>query len=61
MKTILRSTHVAEQLLFSLFPQILTFDLDLILGSLLSFGGPNGLFFGLWSGANTVLGSPYID
>ena len=30
--TVLVSTHVAEQLLFSMFPSILTFDVDLILG-----------------------------
>ena len=38
------STHVFEQLSFSMFLSILTFDFDLILGSFLSFWGPNGLF-----------------
>ena len=31
--TVLGSTHVAEQLSFSMLPKILTFDFDLILGS----------------------------
>ena len=34
-KTVLGSTHVVEQLSFSMFPSILTFDFDLILGSFL--------------------------
>ena len=42
--TVLRSTHVVEQLSFSLFLSILTFDFDLILGSFLTFWGPNGPF-----------------
>ena len=41
------STHVAEQLLFSMFPSILTFDFALNLGSFLTFWGSNGLFFGV--------------
>ena len=45
--TVLGSTHVVEQLSFSMFPSILTFDFDLILGSFLTFWGPNGLFLGL--------------
>ena len=36
-KTVLGSTHVAEQLLFSIVPSILTFDFDLTLGSFLTF------------------------
>ena len=40
------STHVVEQLSFSMLPSILTFDFDLILGSFLTFCGPNGLFLG---------------
>ena len=32
LKTFLRSTHVVEQVSFSIFPSILRFDLDLILG-----------------------------
>ena len=46
MKTVLGSTHVLEQLLSSMFPSILTFDFDLILGSFYTFWGPNGLFLG---------------
>ena len=38
-KTVLGSTHVVEQLSFSMLPSILTFDFDLILGSL-DFLGP---------------------
>ena len=45
-KTVFESTHVVEQLSFSMFPSILTFDFDLILGSFLTFWGPNGLFLG---------------
>ena len=32
------STHAVEKLSFSMFPSILTFDFDLILGSFLSSG-----------------------
>ena len=60
MTTVFGSTHVVEQLSFSLFLSILTFDFDSILGSFLTFwgnfgvffftfGGPNGLFLGLGS------------
>ena len=41
------STHIVEQLSFSMLPSILTFDFDLILGSFLTILGPNGLFLGL--------------
>ena len=44
-KTVLGYTHVVEQLLFSMFPLILTFDFDLILLSFFNFWGPNGLRF----------------
>ena len=37
------STHVDEEFLFPILPSILTFDFDLILGSFVSFWGPNGL------------------
>ena len=40
------STHVVEQLWFSIVPINLTFDVDLILGSFLTFRGPNGYFRG---------------
>ena len=33
LKTVLGSTHGVEQLLFSVFPSIMTFDFDLNLGS----------------------------
>ena len=35
-KTVFGSNHVAEQLLFSIVPSILTFDYALILGSILA-------------------------
>ena len=54
-KTILESTHVVEQLLYSMFPSILTFDFDLILGLILTFWGPDRLFLGLTKGSKTVL------
>ena len=44
-KTVFGSTHVVEQLSFSMLPSILTFDFDSILASY--FLGPNGLFFGV--------------
>ena len=47
LKLVLGSTHEVEQLSFSMLPSILTFDFDLILGSFLTFWGPNGLFLGL--------------
>ena len=37
LKTVFGSTHVFEQLSFSMFPSILTFDFDLIMGSLFTF------------------------
>ena len=40
------STHVVQQLLFSMFSSILAFGFDLSLESLLIFWGPNGLFLG---------------
>ena len=45
--TVFGSTHVVEQLSFSVFLSILTSDFDLILGSFFTFWGPNGLFLGL--------------
>ena len=58
---VLRSTHVVEQLSFSMLPSILTFDFDSILGSFLTVWGPNGLFLGLRKDSKTDLGSPNID
>ena len=54
--TVLGSTHVVKELSFSMFPSIPTFDFDLILGSFLSFWGPNGLFLGLGSEISETLG-----
>ena len=56
----LRSTHVVEQLSFSLFLSILTFDFNLIFVSFLTFWGPNMLFLLLWKGSKTVLGSTHV-
>ena len=36
-KTVLWSTHVVDQLLFSIVPSILNFDFDLILGAIFTF------------------------
>ena len=47
------STHVANQLLFSIVSSILTFDFDL------TFWGPNGLFWGSGLASKTVLGSTH--
>ena len=56
VETALGSTHIVQQLSFSLFPSILMFNFDLILGLFLTFLGPNGLFLGsMWS-SKTVLG-----
>ena len=43
-----------------MFPSILKFDFALILGSFLTFWGPNGLFLGLGKGQKTVLGSTHL-
>ena len=56
VQVVLGFTHIVQQLLFSLFPSILMFDSDLILGLFLTFLGPIGLFFGLMWGSKTVLG-----
>ena len=39
--------HIVEQLLFSMFLSIVTFDFNLILGSFFTFRGPEELFLGL--------------
>ena len=44
---VLGSSHIVQQFLFSLFPSILIFDLDLILGLFFTFWGPNGIFLRL--------------
>ena len=43
-----------------MFPSILTFDFDKILGLFLNFWGPHGLFFGLGKGSKNVLGSTHV-
>ena len=43
-----------------MFPSILTFDFDLILGQFFTFWGPNGLLLGLGLGSTTVLGSTHV-
>ena len=58
--TVLGSTHVVEQLSFSLFLSIPTFDFDLILWSFLTFSGPTGLFMGLGQGSTTVFESTHV-
>ena len=59
--TVLGSTYVVKQLSSSFF-SIVTFYFDLILGSFLTFWGPNGLFLGLGKGPKTVLGStPVVE
>ena len=58
--TVLGSTHVVEQLSFSMFSSILTFDFDLILGSFSTFLGSNGLILWLGWGLKTVLGSTHV-
>ena len=55
-KTVFGSTHVVEQLLFSIVPSILTFDFDLILGLFFTFWGSNVLFLGLRKSLKMVLG-----
>ena len=54
------STHIVQQLIFSMFPSILMFDFDLILGLLLTFWGSNGLFLGPMYGSKTVLRSTHV-
>ena len=51
---------VVEQLLFTLFLSMLTFDFDLILGLFLTFWGPYGLFLGSDEGSKTVLGCIHV-
>ena len=58
--TVLGSTHIVEQLSFSMFLSILTFDFDLFFWSFFTFWDPNGLFLGLRKGSKTVLGSTQV-
>ena len=57
MTTVLGSTHVVEQLSCSMFLSNLTFDFDLILGSIFTFRGPIVL---LVIDSKTVLGSAHV-
>ena len=43
-----------------MFLSILKFDFYSILGSFLTYWGPNRPFLGLGKGSNTVLGSAYV-
>ena len=52
-KAVLGTTHVVEQLLFSMFLSILSFSFDSILGSFWTFWGPNG-FLGQGGFKNSV-------
>ena len=54
------STHIMQQLLFSLFPLILMFDFDLILGLFLTCLVPNGLLLGSMWDSKTVFGSTHV-
>ena len=60
VQSVLGSTHIGQQLLFSLFPSILMFDFDFILSLFLTFFGPNGQFLGLMRGSKTVLVSTHV-
>ena len=60
MTTVLGSTHVVEQLSFSMLSSILTFYFCLIWGNFFSFEGPNGLFLGLGEGSTNVFGSTHV-
>ena len=56
LKTILGSTHVVEQLLFSIFSLNLAFDFDLILGGhFLLSGALMGYFWG-WGKVQKLFG-----
>ena len=52
--------NVVEQLIFSMFTSVMTFDFDLILGLFLSFWSANGLFLRSVYGSKTVLRSTHI-
>ena len=60
VQIVLGTTHIEQQLLFSLFPYIPIFDFDLILGLFLTFLGPNDLFLGSMWGTKTVLNSIHV-
>ena len=56
VKIVLGSTHIVQHLLFSLCPSILAVNFDLILGFVLDFLGPNGLFLGSMWGSKICFG-----
>ena len=59
-KKVLWFTHVVEPLSFSMFPLILSFDFDLILGSFFDFLGPLWAFFGFNVGFKKCFGSTHV-
>ena len=65
-RTVLGSTHVVEQLSFSMIPSIPSFEFDLILGSFFTFWAPNAQFWGsflIFLGPNGLFlgsGSTYV-
>ena len=58
-KTLLRSTHIAEQLLFPMFTFNFDIHFDPIYRLFLAFRGKNGLFFGL-DKVKDIMGSTHI-
>ena len=54
LENFLGSTHVVEQLLFSLFLSILTFDFDSNLGSFFNIWALTGYFLG-WGRAQQLI------
>ena len=55
MTNVLGSTHVVEQLSFSMFPSTLAFDFDLMLGSFLTFCSTFILYVSVNSGIGFYL------
>ena len=60
-KTVLGSTHVVEEISFSMLPSIQTFDFELIFVLFFTFLGPNVLFLGSGYGSKTVSWSKNVD
>ena len=54
------SLHVIDQLLFSMFSSIVTLDFHLILGSFLTFLGPNGLILESGYDSKALFVSTYV-
>ena len=52
--TVFGSTHIVEQISFSMFLSILTFDFDIVLESFCTLLSPNGLFWG-WGRGRRLL------